>query len=65
MGPKVEAACEFARRTRHHAVIGAPDDIERMVVGTAGTSVRSGLNGIVEGCAGSYGQRQCDTGNTL
>jgi carbamate kinase len=49
MGPKVEAACEFARRTGHHAVIGALDDIERMAVGTAGTSVRSGLNGIVEG----------------
>ncbi|MGF6758971.1 carbamate kinase [Paraburkholderia sp. GAS42] len=49
MGPKVEAACEFARRTGHRAVIGALEDIDKMVAGTAGTSIRSGQNGIVEG----------------
>lgn len=39
MGPKVEAACEFATRTGRPAVIGSLDRIEEMVNGTAGTRV--------------------------
>jgi carbamate kinase len=39
MGPKVEAACEFVRRTGGRAAIGALADVERMVEGTAGTQV--------------------------
>jgi carbamate kinase len=39
MGPKVEAACDFARRTGRRAVIGALADIERLVAGTAGTAI--------------------------
>ncbi|MFP3505943.1 carbamate kinase [Burkholderia sp. SIMBA_062] len=39
MGPKVEAACEFARLTGRRAAIGALADIERLVAGTAGTSI--------------------------
>ena len=37
MGPKVEAACDFVRRTGRRAAIGALQDVERMVDGTAGT----------------------------
>ena len=39
MGPKVEAACEFARKTGKTAVIGALADIEAIVQGKAGTRV--------------------------
>jgi carbamate kinase len=39
MGPKVEAACEFAQRTGKTAAIGALGDIGRMLDGTAGTLV--------------------------
>jgi carbamate kinase len=39
MGPKVEAACAFARETGGRAVIGALGDLERMVAAEAGTSV--------------------------
>jgi carbamate kinase len=39
MGPKVEAACEFATRTGRPAVIGSLDRIEEMVNGTAGTRI--------------------------
>lgn len=39
MGPKVEAACDFARTTGRTAVIGALKDIEAIVTGTAGTRV--------------------------
>jgi carbamate kinase len=39
MGPKVEAACAFVRRTGKRAVIGALDAIEAMVEGNAGTQV--------------------------
>jgi carbamate kinase len=39
MGPKVEAACEFVRRTGKRAVIGALEQVEGMVEGTAGTQV--------------------------
>ena len=37
MGPKVEAACDFVRRTGERAVIGALTDLEAMVAGEAGT----------------------------
>ncbi|MBY0443950.1 MAG: carbamate kinase [Burkholderiales bacterium] len=39
MGPKVQAACEFARNTGKIAVIGSLSDIEAIVQGTAGTRV--------------------------
>ncbi len=39
MGPKVQAACEFAAATGHRAVIGSLDAIEAMLAGTAGTQV--------------------------
>ena len=37
MGPKVEAACDFVRRTGERAVIGSLSDLEGMVAGEAGT----------------------------
>ena len=37
MGPKVEAACDFVRRTGERAVIGSLSDLEAMVAGEAGT----------------------------
>ena len=37
MGPKVEAACGFVRRSGGRAVIGALTDMQGMVAGTAGT----------------------------
>lgn len=40
MGPKVEAACGFARETGNEAVIGALSDIVEIVHGTAGTRVK-------------------------
>ena len=40
MGPKVQAACGFARTTGNEAVIGALTDIADIVDGTAGTRVR-------------------------
>ncbi|MXR35559.1 carbamate kinase [Craterilacuibacter sinensis] len=47
MGPKVEAACEFARLTGKRAVIGALEDIEEIVKGNAGTIITTEVNGIV------------------
>ena len=40
MGPKVQAACGFARNTGKEAVIGSLADIADIVAGTAGTRVR-------------------------
>ncbi len=40
MGPKVDAACQFARATGHEAVIGSLADIDEIVRGTAGTRVK-------------------------
>lgn len=40
MAPKVQAASEFARLSGRRAVIGALDDIEAMIAGVAGTSIR-------------------------
>jgi carbamate kinase len=42
MGPKVEAACNFVRRTGKEAVIGSLADIKDIVHGSAGTRVRNG-----------------------
>jgi carbamate kinase len=41
MGPKVDAAVEFASATGKRAVIGALADIDGMMAGTAGTNVTS------------------------
>ncbi|BDX31844.1 carbamate kinase [Mycobacterium antarcticum] len=41
MGPKVAAACGFARNTGKEAVIGSLADITTIVGGTAGTRVRT------------------------
>ncbi|MDB6050079.1 MAG: carbamate kinase [Pseudomonas sp.] len=46
MGPKVQAACEFARNTGKEAVIGALADIENIVNGHAGTRIGSASKGI-------------------
>lgn len=46
MGPKVEAACAFARHTGKPAVIGALGEIQGIVQGTAGTRVSSDIEGI-------------------
>jgi carbamate kinase len=42
MGPKVAAACAFARVTGRRAAIGALADIEAIVAGEAGTNVEKG-----------------------
>ena len=39
MGPKVEAAIDFARSTGHDAFIGSLDDLPALLAGTAGTRV--------------------------
>jgi carbamate kinase len=39
MGPKVQAACEFAEATGKDACIGALEDTARMLRGEAGTTV--------------------------
>ncbi|MFJ7285939.1 carbamate kinase [Pseudomonas sp. NPDC099000] len=46
MGPKVQAACEFARHTGKTAVIGSLSDIEAIVQGTAGTRISTATPGI-------------------
>lgn len=46
MGPKVEAACEFARKSGKRAVIGALEDIEKIVRGEAGTIISTEKAGI-------------------
>lgn len=46
MGPKIQAACEFARNTGNVAVIGSLPDIEGIVAGTAGTRVSTARTGI-------------------
>lgn len=46
MGPKIQAACEFARATGKTAVIGALSDIEAIVQGNGGTRISTALSGI-------------------
>ncbi|HAF90484.1 MAG TPA: carbamate kinase, partial [Pseudomonas sp.] len=46
MGPKIQAACGFARQTGKDGVIGALADIQAIVLGQAGTRVSSSAAGI-------------------
>jgi carbamate kinase len=46
MGPKVDAACQFAERTGHVAGIGALKDVAAMVAGTAGTLISKNFDDI-------------------
>ncbi|KVN03538.1 MULTISPECIES: carbamate kinase [unclassified Burkholderia] len=46
MGPKVQAAIEFARQTGHDAVIGSLADIVAIAEGRAGTRVSTKVDGI-------------------
>ena len=46
MGPKVDAACRFARATGKTAIIGALADLPAMVRGDRGTHVRTDFSGI-------------------
>lgn len=39
MGPKIQAACEFAKQTGKTAIIGALADIEAIISGEAGTRI--------------------------
>jgi carbamate kinase len=47
MGPKVQAACEFARLTGKTAAIGALKDIEAIAKGDGGTLISTAKPGIV------------------
>ena len=47
MGPKVEAACAFARQTGRVASIGALGDLAEVLAGTAGTHVSTATAGLV------------------
>lgn len=49
MGPKVEAACRFARMTGKPAAIGALGDLACIIEGTAGTTIVPDHTGIVYG----------------
>jgi len=46
MGPKVEAACQFARATGRTAAIGALADISEIVRGEKGTLIDQRFAGI-------------------
>ncbi|MGI9414643.1 MAG: carbamate kinase [Hyphomicrobiales bacterium] len=46
MGPKVEAACQFAERTGNAAAIGALADLPAIVAGEAGTTVSGTATGV-------------------
>jgi carbamate kinase len=46
MGPKVEAACRFAKATGKAAAIGALADLERILAGQAGTTISAGEPGL-------------------
>ncbi len=46
MGPKVEAAVEFASRTGRTAAVGALADLERIARGEAGTSITTEAQGL-------------------
>jgi len=47
MGPKVDAACRFARATGKKAAIGALADLSGIIAGTLGTTVSPQESGIV------------------
>ncbi len=46
MGPKVEAACAFARRSGKVAAIGALEDLPAILAGTAGTRISTSFPGL-------------------
>ena len=46
MGPKVEAACQFAEKTGKRAAIGALKDLSAILRGEAGTTVSTSAHGI-------------------
>jgi carbamate kinase len=46
MGPKVEAAVSFVSDTGHDAVIGALDELDRLLAGVAGTRITTTARGI-------------------
>ena len=46
MGPKVEAACRFARATGKRAAIGELSQLSAILAGTAGTTVDSAAAGV-------------------
>ncbi len=48
MGPKVEAAVAFARRTGKPACIGALEEARRVFLGEAGTRISSEESGLLE-----------------
>ena len=52
MGPKVDAACRFARATGKRAAIGALSQLGRILAGEAGTTIDAAAAGIVyaQGC---------------
>ena len=47
MGPKVEAACRFAKATGKKAAIGALADLSKIIDGTAGTTISADDTGVV------------------
>ncbi len=47
MGPKVEAACAFARQSGKDALIGALPDLTELLAGGAGTRVSTSVEGII------------------
>jgi carbamate kinase len=49
MGPKVTAACRFAKATGKPAAIGALEDLGRILAGEGGTTVDPGAPGMVFG----------------
>jgi carbamate kinase len=49
MGPKVEAACRFARTTGQRAAIGQLCDLRRILNGEAGTLIAMDAPGIEYG----------------
>lgn len=49
MGPKVEAACQFAEKTGKAAAIGALKDLPAMLRGHAGTTIAGNATGITWG----------------
>lgn len=46
MGPKVQAAAQFARRSGKRAAIGSLDQLEGLVAGTKGTIISTEFDGI-------------------
>ena len=46
MEPKVDAACRFAEATGKAAVIGALQDLDRIIAGRAGTTISTDEDGV-------------------